>query len=55
MKNEENDIAEIFDFIDVNSGVEDQPGFKNEEKLEELYKLYRIEYNLLNIRKIIIF
>ncbi len=34
--NEGNDIAEIFDFIDVNSGVEDQPGFKNEEKIRSI-------------------
>ncbi|MGO9388218.1 MAG: phosphoribosylanthranilate isomerase [Methanobacterium sp.] len=39
LENEENDIAEIFDFIDVNSGVEDQPGFKNEEKIRSIIQL----------------
>ncbi|MGA2675966.1 MAG: phosphoribosylanthranilate isomerase [Methanobacterium sp.] len=36
LENEGNFIAEIFDFIDVNSGVEDQPGFKNEQKIRSI-------------------
>ena len=36
LENEGNYIAEIFDFIDVNSGVEDEPGFKNEEKIRSI-------------------
>jgi phosphoribosylanthranilate isomerase len=36
LENEGNCIADIFDFIDVNSGVEDKPGIKNEEKIRSI-------------------
>jgi phosphoribosylanthranilate isomerase len=41
LKNEGKVIGEIFDFIDVNSGIEDQPGFKNEKKIIELIELVK--------------
>ena len=41
VENEGKVIGEIFDFIDVNSGIEDQPGFKNEKKIIELIELVK--------------
>jgi phosphoribosylanthranilate isomerase len=41
LKNEVNAIGEIFDYIDVNSGVEDQPGFKNENKIRSIIQLVK--------------
>jgi phosphoribosylanthranilate isomerase len=35
MKNEGNLIKDIFDYVDVNSGVEDSPGIKNRDKIVE--------------------
>jgi phosphoribosylanthranilate isomerase len=34
-------IERIFDFIDVNSGVEDSPGLKNDNKIREIIELIR--------------
>jgi phosphoribosylanthranilate isomerase len=36
IKNEGEILAEVFDFFDVNSGVEDEPGVKNSDKINEL-------------------
>ncbi len=41
IKNEGKVIAKLFDFIDVNSGVEDKPGFKNDTKIRELIQLLK--------------
>lgn len=38
MKNEGKMIKKIFDYVDVNSGVEDLPGVKNELKVSEFMK-----------------
>lgn len=35
MKNEGKTISKIFDYVDVNSGVEDSPGIKNKSKISE--------------------
>ncbi|MCZ3364492.1 MULTISPECIES: phosphoribosylanthranilate isomerase [Methanobacterium] len=35
IKNEGNLIKDIFDYVDVNSGVEDSPGIKNRDKIAE--------------------
>ena len=35
IKNEGNLIKDIFDYVDVNSGVEDSPGIKNRDKIVE--------------------
>ncbi len=39
IKNEGKKLANIFDFFDVNSGVEDEPGVKNTDKIKELMKI----------------
>ena len=41
LKNEGKVIGEIFDFIDVNSGIEDQQGFKNKKKIIELIEFVK--------------
>lgn len=41
IKNHGEEINGIFDFIDVNSGVEDQPGLKNPEKIDELMQMVK--------------
>jgi len=38
MKNEGKMLKKIFDYVDVNSGVEDLPGVKNELKISEFMK-----------------
>jgi phosphoribosylanthranilate isomerase len=40
IKNEKDTLEEIFDYVDVNSGVEDAPGIKNSEKLDELLEIF---------------
>lgn len=35
MKTEGETLKEVFDYVDVNSGVEDQPGYKDETKIRE--------------------
>lgn len=40
IKNEKDTLEEIFDYVDVNSGVEDSPGIKNSEKLDELLEIF---------------
>lgn len=35
MKTEGETLKEFFDYVDVNSGVEDQPGYKDEAKIRE--------------------
>ena len=32
-------LEKFFDFVDVNSGVEDEPGVKNCNKINELMKM----------------
>ncbi|WP_342766154.1 hypothetical protein [Methanobacterium petrolearium] len=32
-------MAKIFTFFDVNSGVEDEPGVKNSDKIQKLMKI----------------
>jgi len=39
IKNEGKTLANIFTFFDVNSGVEDKPGVKNADKINELMKI----------------
>lgn len=39
IKDQEKIIADIFDFIDVNSGVEDLPGIKNHAKIEKIAQI----------------
>ncbi|NYB51104.1 MAG: phosphoribosylanthranilate isomerase [Methanobacteriaceae archaeon] len=39
IKNEGKKLATIFNYFDVNSGVEDAPGVKNRDKIRELMKL----------------
>jgi phosphoribosylanthranilate isomerase len=39
IKNEKDILEKIFDYMDVNSGVEDAPGIKNSEKIDELLKI----------------
>lgn len=39
IKNEGNPLAKIFTFFDVNSGVEDEPGVKNSDKIQKLMKI----------------
>ena len=39
IRNEKDILEKIFDYMDVNSGVEDAPGIKNSEKLDELLKI----------------
>lgn len=39
IKNEGKTLAKIFNFFDVNSGVEDEPGVKNRDKINELLKI----------------
>ncbi len=39
IKNEGEIIREVFDFVDVNSGVEDQPGLKNENKVKKILQI----------------
>ena len=41
IKNRVKLIDEIFDYIDINSGVEDQPGLKNPEKIRELMQIVK--------------
>jgi len=40
IKNEKDTLEEIFDYVDVNSGVEDAPGIKDSEKLDELLEIF---------------
>lgn len=40
MKNEGKMIKKIFNYVDVNSGVEDSPGIKNKLKISEFMKTY---------------
>jgi len=39
IKNEGKKLAKIFTYFDVNSGVEDEPGVKNTDKINELMKI----------------
>ena len=39
IKNEGKKLEKVFDFFDVNSGVEDEPGVKNCNKINELMKM----------------
>lgn len=39
IKNRREVLEKVFDYVDVNSGVEDAPGIKNSEQLEELLEL----------------
>lgn len=43
LKNEKNVLDNIFDYVDVNSGVEDLPGIKNPDKIEYLCELVTME------------
>jgi phosphoribosylanthranilate isomerase len=38
MKREGKTLDQFFDYVDVNSGVEDQPGVKNPQKIDEFLK-----------------
>ncbi len=39
IKNRKEILEKVFDYVDVNSGVEDAPGIKNSQQLEELLQL----------------
>lgn len=39
IKNRKEVLEKVFDYVDVNSGVEDAPGIKNSQQLEELLEL----------------
>lgn len=39
IKREDNAIKKFFDYVDVNSGVEDRPGIKNSNKIKEFMKV----------------
>lgn len=39
IKNKREILEKVFDYVDVNSGVEDAPGIKNSQQLEELLQL----------------
>jgi phosphoribosylanthranilate isomerase len=39
IKNRKEILEKVFDYVDVNSGVEDAPGIKNSQQLEELLEL----------------
>lgn len=39
IKNRKEILEKVFDYVDVNSGVEDAPGIKNPKQLEELLEL----------------
>jgi phosphoribosylanthranilate isomerase len=42
MNNEEKMIKKIFDYVDVNSGVEESPGIKNKSKINEFMETCRV-------------
>jgi phosphoribosylanthranilate isomerase len=42
MKNEGKIIKRVFDYVDVNSGVEDKPGIKNETKIKEFIETCKV-------------
>lgn len=39
IKNRKEILEKVFDYVDVNSGVEDAPGIKNSRQLKELFEL----------------
>lgn len=44
IKSEGKALEKVFDYVDVNSGVEDQPGYKSEAKIREFMDLLKENY-----------